>query len=260
MSYLFDHQWQHERQRLPALEAALDPWTIHSIESLGVAPGWRCLEVGAGGGSIAEWLCRRVGPSGRVVATDVETRFLEAIKADNLEVRRHDIVANPLEKNGYDLIHSRAVLDHLSERDAVVTRLAAALRPVCWLAVEAGDFSTVRATMEGDDARFFDAAVAAILEVSTAAGVDHYYGRRLGTVFRRAGLVEPSVTGQVSEWDCGHPLAELFRLTFRRIRDRVIAAGSLTGQQFERLFELMESPGFSALGDIAYFACGRRAR
>jgi hypothetical protein len=42
-----------------------------------------------GGGSIAEWLCRQVGGSGHVVATDLEPRFLEAINLSNLEVWRH---------------------------------------------------------------------------------------------------------------------------------------------------------------------------
>jgi SAM-dependent methyltransferase len=260
MSYLFDHTWEKERQRLAAMEAALDPWTIRNLISIGIEPGWRCLEIGAGGGSIAAWLCQQVGAAGRVVATDLETRFLEAIEADNLEVRRHDIVTDALETNSYDLIHARAVLDHLPERDAVVNRLAAALRPGGWLAIEAGDFSTLRATMErGDDARFFDSACAAILAVSAATGVDHFYGRRLGTVFRRAGLAGVSVAGLVCEWDRAHPLAELFHLTFQRIRDRVVEAGALTVEQFERLFALMESPAFRALGNIVYFACGRRA-
>ena len=63
----------------------------------GVGPGWRCLEVGAGAGSIAGWLADRVGPSGQVIATDLDTRFLEQQARPNLEVRRHDVVRDPLE-------------------------------------------------------------------------------------------------------------------------------------------------------------------
>jgi hypothetical protein len=47
-------------------------------------------EILGGGASIAEWLCRQVGSSGHVVATDLEPRYLEAIDASNLEVWRHD--------------------------------------------------------------------------------------------------------------------------------------------------------------------------
>jgi 16S rRNA A1518/A1519 N6-dimethyltransferase RsmA/KsgA/DIM1 with predicted DNA glycosylase/AP lyase activity len=76
------------------LEARWDPGTIRHLETLGVGEGWHCLEIGGGGGSIAEWLCRRVGPKGHVVATDLDTRFLEALDYDNLEVVRHNIVTD----------------------------------------------------------------------------------------------------------------------------------------------------------------------
>ena len=70
MPYLFDEATRVERERLAAIEAGLDPFSMECLQKIGVATGWRCAEIGAGGGSIAEWLCRQVGPSGRVVATD----------------------------------------------------------------------------------------------------------------------------------------------------------------------------------------------
>ena len=94
---------------------------------------------------MAEWLCSVVGPKGTVVATDLETRFVSAIDAPNLEVREHNIVSDPLEVESFDLIHTRAVLDHLPERDSILLRLVEALRPGGWLVVLGGDFSTVRA-------------------------------------------------------------------------------------------------------------------
>jgi hypothetical protein len=66
--YSLDNTWVQARERLAALEALVDPSTIRHLEALGVSEGWQCLEVGGGGGSITEWLCRRVGPAGRVVA------------------------------------------------------------------------------------------------------------------------------------------------------------------------------------------------
>jgi ubiquinone/menaquinone biosynthesis C-methylase UbiE len=83
--YVFDHSWKKERQRLASIERMLDPYTIQCLESFGVDASWRCLEVGAGGGSIAEWLCGKVGPHGRVVATDLQTKFLEALQFPNLK-------------------------------------------------------------------------------------------------------------------------------------------------------------------------------
>lgn len=79
MAYEFDHEWEKERARLASLEAVFDPYSRAAIIATKPNPGWRCLEVGAGGGSVAEWLSSVVGPDGVVVATDLETKFLAAI-------------------------------------------------------------------------------------------------------------------------------------------------------------------------------------
>src|SRR5262249_59261251 len=115
MPYLFDHVVKTERERLAAIEAAANPLTIECLEKIGVCEGWRCLEVGAGAGSIAEWLCHRVGPNGRVVATDLQTKFLETIDAHNLEIRQHDITTDELEADAFDLVSARKVLEHLAD-------------------------------------------------------------------------------------------------------------------------------------------------
>ena len=123
MSYLFTHEDKAERERLAAIEAGLDPGTIESLEKIGVREGWHCLEVGAGAGSIAQWLCRRAGISGKVVATDLQTKFLEATDAPNLEVRKHDVTKEEFEPLAFDLVMARKVLEHLSDPSAALRRM-----------------------------------------------------------------------------------------------------------------------------------------
>jgi hypothetical protein len=119
--YPLSNEWRAARQRLAQLEAIWDPWTIRNFEKLQVKEGWCCLEVAGGGGSLAEWLCHRTGNSGRVVATDLQTHFLEALNASNLEVWRHDILSDPLPKQRFDLVHARAVLTFLPQPAEAVT-------------------------------------------------------------------------------------------------------------------------------------------
>src|SRR5262244_4089208 len=90
-----------ERERLALLEHNLDPLSQRRLAALGIQPGWRCLEVGAGHGSIARWLAAQVGPQGRVVATDLNPRFLTDLTLPNVEIRRHDIRTDPLEPHMY---------------------------------------------------------------------------------------------------------------------------------------------------------------
>jgi len=118
--------------------------TTDRLERLGVGRGWRCLEVGAGDGSVARWLADRVAAEGQVVATDVDTRFLVGLAG--AEVRRHDILRDPLESGRYDLVHCRALLMHLREPEHAVARMIAALRPGGWLVVEEGDMQPIAVT------------------------------------------------------------------------------------------------------------------
>ena len=94
--YAIDQAGHRERERLASIEAVLDPWEIPQFEAVGIKEGWNCLEIGAGGGSIAKWFCKRVGPIGKVVATDLDTRFIELIEEPNLVVRKHDITVDGL--------------------------------------------------------------------------------------------------------------------------------------------------------------------
>lgn len=87
-SYTLDNTWEHARRRLSVLEGVYDPSTTARMTALGVEAGWRCLELGAGGGSIARWLCDSVGPTGSVTAVDLEPCFLEADPRPNMEILR----------------------------------------------------------------------------------------------------------------------------------------------------------------------------
>src|SRR5262245_31886121 len=115
-TYVFDQAWQDEHDRLTALESLFDPATQRHLARLGVRDGWRCLEVGAGAGGVARWLADQVAETGQVLATDLDTRFLHNRGRSNLDILTHDIVSDPLDGE-FDLIHARAVLGHLPERE-----------------------------------------------------------------------------------------------------------------------------------------------
>lgn len=66
-----------------------------------------------GAGSIASRLCEQVGVEGAVLVTDIDTRFLDTLSLPNVEVRRHNIVADPMPEGAFDLVHARLVLSHL---------------------------------------------------------------------------------------------------------------------------------------------------
>ena len=105
-----------EHERLAVLAGNYDPGTFRLLEHCGVAPGWRCAEVGAGSGSVAAWLADAVGPEGSVVAFDIDTSHLDHLgPRSNVEVREHDIVTEPIGDARFDLVHTRLVIEHLPD-------------------------------------------------------------------------------------------------------------------------------------------------
>src|SRR5712692_3021483 len=259
MAYIFDHQWKQERERLASMEALIDPFTIECLQAMGVSEGWRCLEVGAGGGSMAQWLCRRVGTTGKVVATDLETKFVAAIEAPNLEARRHDIRRDPLKDATYDLVHARKVLEHLPEPHAALVRMSAAVKPRGWLFVEDVDFATFL-KVEARDPEFFARAFGQIVQTMQQAGFQPYLGREFGQWLRGLDYEQVRAEGRTTEWTAHgtHPVATLYRLTFAKLRERVVQQGRLTAAEVEQFMTDVQSPDFHALSSIVFAAWGRR--
>src|SRR5437879_10403845 len=90
-------------------------------------------------------LARRLALAGRLLAINIDPRFLETLKVPNLEVRRHDIVSDPLPEETFDLIHARLVLVHLPQWQKVLQRLISVLKPGGWLLDEEFDSESVPA-------------------------------------------------------------------------------------------------------------------
>jgi SAM-dependent methyltransferase len=166
--YTFPIAWELARRRLELLEACHDPGSFRRAAALGVGPGSRCLDAGAGAGSFARWLVDRTGD---VLAVDIDVRLVEEIAAPGLEVRRHDLAHDELPRGEFDFVHTRLVLIHVPERDAVLRRLADALRPGGVLLVEEDDIYPL-ATTKGAYREAWDA----VLELTGAAGLDGEWG------------------------------------------------------------------------------------
>jgi 2-polyprenyl-3-methyl-5-hydroxy-6-metoxy-1,4-benzoquinol methylase len=124
--YIYDQGFLQERARLAGIESLWDPGSQRLLDGLGIGAGWRCLEVGAGGGSLVDWMA---GRGATVLAIDIDTRFVEPLASDAVEIRRVDIRTDELSEREFNLVHARLVLEHLTERRQILDRLVAALRP-----------------------------------------------------------------------------------------------------------------------------------
>jgi len=212
-AYTLDNRWRAARERLETLEVACDPYTASHLDTVGVGPGWHCLEVGAGAGSVARMLCERVGPEGHVVAVDLEPALLADVSAPNLEVRRLDVVVDELPEAAFDLVHTRAVLVHIPQRDELIPRLVRTLRPGGVLLLEEPDLSEALSA----DEDVFRPALAAMYRPLFEAGLDVFWPATMAGRLEAAGLVGVTTLREPMTFTGGSPLAEFWRITFRQL-------------------------------------------
>lgn len=247
--------WQH---RARALAAMLDSGTITQFEGIGVAPGWRCLEVGGGAGSIPRWLCQRVGTNGHVLATDVEPVMLEQLDFDNLEVRRHDVTRDSLPEGEFDLVHTRWMLHWLPDPVVALERLVRALRPGGWLVVEEPDFITMLDSPESPNLRKVLKAGSDLGAART--GLDNFYGRRLTRVLEPFGLEQLDSAGRYHTLRSDQPDsgAEWLRLSFEWLEVPLVDAGSVTESEIRSALKELAEPGLVMLTPSTMAVWGRK--
>jgi SAM-dependent methyltransferase len=255
--YLFKHGWEQEYDRLQLLQETFDPASLAYLEALPLSPGGRCLEIGGGAGSVARWMCRRMGPTGRVVATDVEPDFLEMLSEDNLEIRRHDIAVDDVEQDAFDLIHARLVLSHLPDRDVILRRIAGALRPGGWLVVEEFDFDSIKPAPGCVSRPLLERAHDVFIGALERAGYDRQYGRRLPLEFRALGLEDVGAEGRAPIALRGTAAADWWRMNLLKVRPAMIAAG-LTDAEADEVIGLTDHDDFCLQYPVLVSTWGRR--
>jgi len=244
-----------ESARLHELQKANDPFTIKRLEAIGVGEGWRCLEVGAGGGSIAQWLGRRVGSGGSVVATDIDVQRLHGLPA-TVNVRRHDVSREDLKPAAYDLVHCRFVLQHLADPVAAFRRIVAAVAPGGWVLLEEGDLGLLEFAGAAESARASVVVHDVFARWRAAGVVDSYWGRRLPGLVAALSLEGFGVEAHTPTGRPGEPSYETFRQAWPTTRAAAAAVGlgeddlTCVDEAFARSTLMVGITTFAAWGNV----------
>jgi SAM-dependent methyltransferase len=250
--YAFPHAAKDESRRLELLEQRLDPLTKRRIHRLGVSKGARCLEIGGGRGSITRWLSDVVGPTGRVIATDLQTGFLNEIDAPNVEAVRHDIRTGTFPAGSFDLIHTRAVLMHISPGMDLLRRMVTWLAPGGWLVLEEPDFGMWIGDADPVWATSPPTTHAAF--PSMAMG----QGRFLLRQIHQLGLTNIGADAEIDIIQAGTDLAEFYQLSQAALAPPKVQAGALSPAEATALIDRPAEDDFLACGFVHIGVWGRR--
>jgi len=236
--YLLPNAEEAAAERFAAFTELFDPSTFAHMDQLGLAPGWRCWEVGAGGDSVVRWLAGRVGAQGHVLATDIDvsrTRAAADEACPQVEVRAHDVAHDPPPEREFDLVHARLVLVHVPERERALAAMAGAVRPGGWLFVEDADpalqpLSSLE--VRGPAQELANRLRTGFRELMASRGADLAYGRTLPRLLREAGLADVRAD---AAFPVAHPAcARLETATIHLIADQLTEHGIATAEEIGR--------------------------
>ena len=228
-----------ERERLRLLERDSDPQTMEILQGLPVNASWRCLDLGAGAGSIAYWLadqCR----NGYVVAADIDVRFLDRVRPGNLEVRQLDVGRDGLTAGSFDLIHVRSLLCHVPARDTVLAQAVEWLAPGGWLVVGEPYMFAPDTSPYPPLRRFYRA----VDERWIAQGSDMQWARRLPGLMAQAGLQQLGVVTRSNCMGLGGVHDAFALASIRQIGDIMVKDGDITQAELEEMVALFDDPTF----------------
>ncbi|UBU18691.1 class I SAM-dependent methyltransferase [Nonomuraea gerenzanensis] len=257
--YAFDNDAAHADVLLGSLGEMLDEYTTARLTRIGVAAGARCLEVGAGAGTIAAWLADRVGPDGEVIATDVKPQHVRP--HPRLTIMRHDVAVDPMPAGSFDLIHARAVLQHVPQRHEVLARLAGSLAPGGVLLVEELEAQWATTVLDTPDPRAHDVFAAyerGIRAVLQANGNDIAWCRHVHAAMAGIGLTRVETEAWQRSWSGGTGVCLLAHFGSRELAPQLLEAG-MAAEDLRLLADLTLDPRLAMLGIPLLSTSGVRA-
>lgn len=258
--YVFDgtgHESELDRLRL--LESVFDPGSQRALLGAGLGVGMRCLEIGAGAGSVARWMSDVVGTKGSVAAVDISTRFLRDATWSNVAVYEADIRSVELEPASFDIAHARFVFIHQADWNTAFQAALRLLKPGGHLVIEEPDFSVSRplAGKEGFRQSFLRVHHA-IQAMFSARKMDHAFGLRLPAIFEESRLDGITFENEAPISQGGKPFPRMMGMSTRQLREKYLATGLATADDIENYGVFSSHPSCWAIYHGTIRAVGRR--
>ncbi|MBV9012998.1 MAG: methyltransferase domain-containing protein [Pseudonocardiales bacterium] len=242
-----------ERERLRLLERDSDPQTMEILQGLPVKASWRCLDLGAGAGSIAYWLADRCR-EGHVVAADIDVRFLDHARPGTLEVRQFDVGRDEFPAGSFDLIHARSLLCHVPTRDTVLAQAVEWLAPGGWLMVGEPYMFAADTSPYPPLQRFYRA----VDERWIAQGSDMRWARRLPGLMAHAGLHQLGVATRPNCMGLGGVHDAFALASIRQIGDVMVKDGDITQAERDEMVALFDDPMFVDVRSVFITVWGQK--
>ncbi|HXF62455.1 MAG TPA: methyltransferase domain-containing protein [Caldilineaceae bacterium] len=236
--HVFTGSEEMERLRLQA--QVWQPEAEAMLEHIGVAPGWRCVDLGCGAMGILGPLSRRAGPTGRVVGVDQDATLLAAAQTyirqeglANVELLRRDVYQTGLTPASFDLVHERFVFPYVASPELLLQEMVSLVKPGGIVAVQEIDHSSWNFWPASERWR----RLVRIIEQVFALWSDINIGRRAYTMLRNVGLTDVRVHAAVQAHQASHPYLQAPLLMVQAMRARIVNTGIATPAELDELLD-----------------------
>ena len=208
--YLLANQ-PSELERLQLQSRVWEPAGRQLLSKIDDGSGRRALDVGCGALGWLRILSEWVGPSGRVVGTDIDQSLLDAARSfleeegiSNVELVVDDLFDSTLEPQSFDLVHARYVIAPLGRGPEQLAAYRNLVRPGGSLVLEEWDLGSWHFNPPAPAA---ERLIRLLSEIFAALGGEA--GRGLPGLLREAGVEEPEIDAYVIALKPGHPYLRL---------------------------------------------------
>jgi hypothetical protein len=175
---------------------------------------------------------------------------------------KHNVVTEPLPEGLFDVIHVRAVLQHLPQRHEVLAKLADALTPGGVLVVEELEAGWGRSVLATPDPRAFDVFAEyekALTRVLVASGNDQTWNRLKHAAMLDLGLEDVDTQCWQGSFVGGTGVCLLAYAGSKELHDRLVAAG-MKPDDLEFLRRIAVDPRLVLRGIMLLSTTGRKPR
>lgn len=232
-----------EGERIDFGALAYDDLTLARLLALGAGPGWNCLDVGAGTGTVSRRLLDEAGVAS-VLAVDRDVRFLAERRVPRLDVLEADITAPDFAPGRFRLVHARFVLMHLAEHERLIAALAELVAPGGVLVL--GD--AVDLTSDRTPATPYTAVMRAMWEgLRNTIGTDVSWVPSYPHLLREAGLEPVAAEMHVPPLVPGSPISRFWADTWERSRAAMLATGTVDDAAVDEAVRYLGSDECAAL-------------
>jgi ubiquinone/menaquinone biosynthesis C-methylase UbiE len=261
--YLLDKELMEARNRLTIKENIQDSATLEYFEKIDIEKDWHCLELGGGAGSITSWLCKKVGLNGLVSVIDIDTRFLERLNFNNLDIIKANISDYDFGVENYNLIHGRDALMHIENRNEVLKKLYKSVKNNGWILLEEPDVSvdTPDPTLSEYEKNLYNRVTSAIYLFLQRKGIDPYFGATLLSKLREIGFTLLHAEGRVQMYLGGIGKQKSPHImAFEQLEEALISNEYLTKKEFTDFLKLFKNNKFAWREGLTMSVWGKKIK